>query len=51
MVFSVTYTCNLQKGLNYMLKALKVSRPQNANMILFININNFFKWKYLHYDI
>ena len=35
-----------------MLKALKVSRLRNANVILFVNISNFLKWdKYMHYDI
>ena len=40
------------KGLNRMPRGLKVSRPLIANMIPFITISNFFKWKkYLHYDI
>ena len=33
------------KGLKQMPRGLKVSRPLIANMILFVNISNFFKWK------
>jgi hypothetical protein len=43
MIFNVTYI--FAKGLNYMLRGLKLSRALIANMIPFVNISNFFKCK------
>jgi hypothetical protein len=36
------------KGLTYMPRGLKMSIPQIANMILFINISDFFKVKNIY---
>jgi hypothetical protein len=46
MVFSVMYTT--WKGLNQMPRGLKVSHPLIANMIPFVNISNFLKWKNIY---
>ena len=36
------------KSLIYMSRGLKVSRPLITNMIPFVNISNFYKWKNIY---
>ena len=46
MVFSATRT--ICKGLHSMSTGLKVSFPLIANMVLFVDISNFSKWKFIY---
>ena len=46
MVFNVTYT--IAKGLNWMPRGFTVSHLLIDKMILFVNISNLLKWKFIH---
>jgi hypothetical protein len=46
MIFTITYTT--YEGPNYLPRILIVSRPLIANMISFVNISKFFKWKNIY---